>query len=77
MSNEAELVLNVWEAVREVVPHTKRADLCKRMIYAFAEFGFDADDLESILDEDADLTEAYEEVFSDDADDESELSDGE
>jgi hypothetical protein len=68
MSSEAELVLSVWEAVREVVPHTKRSDLCKRIIYAFAEFGFDADDLESIIDEDADLTEAYEEVFLDEED---------
>ena len=64
MSNEAELVINVWEVVREVVPHTKRAELSKRLMYMFAEYGFDASDLESIVDEDPDLTEAYHEVFS-------------
>ena len=72
MSSEAELVLSIWEAVREVVPHTKRADLCKQIVYAFAEFGFDGDDLESIMDEDAELSEAYQEVFVDDEIDEDE-----
>jgi hypothetical protein len=68
MSSEAELVISIWEAIREVIPHTKRLDLSTRLLYAFAEYGFDAADLESIVDEDPDLTEAYQEVFLDEED---------
>jgi hypothetical protein len=75
MSSEAELIISVWEAAREVVPHTKRADLSKRFMYAFAEYGFSASDLEEIVDEDADLAEAYQEVYLDE--DEIELTEEE
>ena len=63
MSNEAELVIGVWEAVRDVLPHNKRADIARDLLYAFADFGFEATELVSIADEDPDLSEAFEEVF--------------
>jgi hypothetical protein len=63
MSSEAELVISVWEAVRDTVPHNKRGDIAKDLLYAFAEFGFEPAELVSIADEDPDLSEAFEEVF--------------
>lgn len=63
MSNEVELVLAVWEAVRDHLPHTRRADIAKDLLYAFAEFGFEPAELASIADEDPDLNNAFDEVF--------------
>lgn len=63
MSNEVELVLAVWEAVRDHVPHTRRGDIAKDLLYAFAEFGFEPAELASIADEDPDLSMAFDEVF--------------
>jgi hypothetical protein len=63
MSSEAELVISVWEAVRDNLPHNKRSDVAKDMLYAFADFGFEPAELVSIADEDPDLSEAFEEVF--------------
>jgi hypothetical protein len=64
MSSEAELVISIWESMRDHIPHQKRTDLAKDLISAFAEYGFDSVELASIVDEDPDLTLAYEEVFA-------------
>jgi hypothetical protein len=63
MSNEVELVIAVWEAVRDHLPHQKRADIAKDMLYAFSDFGFEPAELASILDEDPDLNAAFDEVY--------------
>jgi hypothetical protein len=70
MSSEAQLVLDVWEVVRDNVPHTKRGTVAQDILYAFLEYGFEAADCASIVDEDPDLASAYDEVFADDDDDE-------
>lgn len=62
MSSEAELVLGVWDSVRDHLPHAKRAEVAKDVLYAFADW-FDANDLASIVDEDPDLKDAFEDVF--------------
>lgn len=66
MSSEAELVIDVWEAVRDHLPASKRADIARDILYVFADFGFTAVDLAEIVEEDPDLTAAYEEVFEPD-----------
>ena len=63
MSNEVELVIAVWETVRDHVPHVKRPEIAKDLLYAFAEFGFEPAELASVADEDPDLSEAFDEVF--------------
>lgn len=62
MSSESELVLAVWEAVRDNLPYAKRSEIAKDVMYAFAEW-FDADELATVVDEDPDLRDAYEEVY--------------
>ena len=73
MSSEAQVVLDVWDAVRDHLPHAKRAAIAQDILYAFQEYSFEAADCASIADEDPDLASAYAEVFaSDDDDDDSE-----
>jgi hypothetical protein len=69
MSSEVELVMTIWENIRDHVPHAKRSEIASDLISAFAGYGFDAADLATIVDEDPDLAQAYEEVFSEDEDD--------
>lgn len=63
MSSEAELIIRVWETVRDSVSHSKRGEIAKDLLYAFCEFGFEAADIASITDEDTDLEEAFLEVY--------------
>ena len=72
MSSEAELVIQVWDVVRENLPHGKRADIAKDILYAFADYGFEPSDLASIADEDPVLEDAYNEVFEEELGDEDE-----
>jgi hypothetical protein len=65
MSNEATLVLGVWEAVRDHIPHPKRAIIAQDIVVAFEEYGFEASDISSIIDEDPSLADAFHEVFPD------------
>jgi hypothetical protein len=71
LTNEAELVVSVWEVIRDSVPHNKRADIARDLLYVFSDYGFEPAELASVVDEDPDLAEAFEEVFpSTDLDDE-------
>lgn len=78
MSSESELVINVWETVKDFIPVAKRTEYATDLVKHFADYGFEASDLSEIVDEDDDLTEAYKMVFEDDeddSDDESEYED--
>lgn len=66
MSSEAQVILDVWEAVRDHIPHAKRSPIAQDILYAFEEYGFDGPDCASIIDEDPDLAMAFNEVFADD-----------
>jgi hypothetical protein len=71
MSSEAQMVFEIWDAVRDFVPVSKRLDVAETIVKAMSEYGFEAADLAEIVDEDDDLAEAYQVVFSDrDYDDE-------
>ena len=70
MSSEAQLVLDIWDVVRDNISHSKRRGVAEDLLYAFMEFGFEAGDCASIVDEDPDLASAFDEVFADDEDDE-------
>ena len=71
MSSEAQLILGVWEVVRDHLPHGKRAVIAQDLLYAFQEYGFESGDCTTIIDEDPDLAAAFDEVFLEDDDDES------
>ena len=72
MSSESELVINIWETFKDFVPASKRADYAVDLMRHVANYGFDASDLATIVDEDDDLTEAFEMVFEDEIDEDEE-----
>lgn len=63
MSNDTQLILDIWETVRDILPATKRAEVANGILRAFSEYGFEARDISGIADEDSDLEEAYYEIF--------------
>lgn len=69
MTSEAQLVLAVWEAARDHVPHGKRTAIAEDILYAFVDFGFEADEISTIVDEDPSLAAAFGHVFPDEEDD--------
>ena len=70
MAIEAQLVIDVWEAVRDLLPQAKRSDAAAGIVRAMAEYGFEGKDLGQIVDEDDDLAAAFEHVFGDEDSDE-------
>jgi hypothetical protein len=69
MSSEAQVILDVWDAVRDHIAHAKRPAIAQDLLIAFAEYGFEGADISTIVDEDPDLAAAFEEVFLDPEDD--------
>lgn len=69
MKSESNLVMEIWELVRDYVPASRRTDTALSILRAFEEYGMEADDLADILDEDDSLTAAYRECFGDVEDD--------
>lgn len=63
MSAEVQLVIDVWEAVRDHLPPNRRVEAAFGIMRALAEYGLEAADLGDVEDEDADLAEAFGEVF--------------
>jgi len=65
MNNDAQLVIDVWEAVRDNLPANKRSDTALAILRAFQSYGFEDRDIELIVDEDDDLEEAFYVVYHD------------
>ena len=54
MRDDNEMIVEVWEVIRDVVPAAKREDAALRLLKVFEENGFDINEIEgedSILDE--------------------------
>lgn len=63
MKSESNLVIEVWEQVRDYLPANRRHDAAVGILRAFTEYGFEQDDLSDIIDEDDILTAAYNDFF--------------
>ncbi len=63
MSREAQVVVEIWDVVRDFIPVGKRADIAETIVRAFADYGFEEHELAEIVDEDNDLSDAFESVF--------------
>jgi len=70
MKNESNLVLEVWDMVRDHIPVAKRLEIAIGVVRAFEEYGMDSKDLADITDEEPYLTRAYLEVFDEEVDEE-------
>ena len=73
MSSELQLVIDIWAAVRDVVPTAKRADAAVGIMTALADYGFGCNELIDCCDEDHDLSDAFRSVFEDDLDEDLEV----
>ena len=65
MSNEVQLILDVWEAVRDNLPVNKRSEAAHGIMQAFFDFGFESREICGAADEDNDLEEAFYDVYHD------------
>ena len=63
IKSESNLVIEVWEQVRDYLPAARRQEAAVGIIRAFVEFGFDKEDFSDIIDEDDVLTAAFNEAF--------------
>lgn len=54
MRDDNDMIVEIWEVIRDVVPAAKREDAALRLLKVFEENGFDINEIEgedSILDE--------------------------
>jgi hypothetical protein len=60
---EAELVLELWNAVRDFIPAGKRDAVAEEFLSKFENFGVDPAELVDVVDEDRNLSNAYQELY--------------
>ncbi len=65
-SPESRLLLDVWDAVRELVPPPKREEASLAILRAFVDHGCDAHDLAEAKEDDEDLAIAFDDLFGTD-----------
>jgi hypothetical protein len=64
MKSESNLVIEIWEQIRDALPAARRNDIAVGIIKSFCDFGFEKEDFSDIIDEDDVLTAAYNEFFN-------------
>lgn len=74
MKIESNLTMELWEIVKDYVPASQRTDVAISILKSLEDFGFDANDLTDILDEDDHLTSAYRAIFGGDEDEDGDYS---
>lgn len=64
--NDAQLVMDIWETVRDHLSSAgRRAEVARGIMRAVREYGIEEDDVASVADEDDDLKDALAEVYGD------------
>lgn len=66
MNKESTLAIEIWEIVRDNLPTVRRLDTAVGLLKALEDYGFDARDLQDVIDEEPYLTRAYRDVFDED-----------
>jgi hypothetical protein len=72
---EAELALELWNAVRDFIPAGKRDAVAEDFLSKFENFGVDPTELADVVDEDRNLSNAFHELYGQDIDDEDDQDD--
>lgn len=60
---EAELALELWNAVRDFIPAGKRDAVAEEFLSKFENFGVDPLELADVVDEDRNLSNAFQELY--------------
>lgn len=63
--SDTQLLLDIWEVVREHLSASKRTDVSVGIMRAFLDNGTEDADIAKVADEDRDLEAAYIEVYHD------------
>ena len=69
MHVSATLLLEVWEAVSELLPNNKREDMARKLLNIFADKGMDKDDFESIRGDDEYIDSAIDSQYTGEVED--------
>ena len=76
MTNEVEVFLELWDAVRDYIPSKERDVVAETFLTTIVQFGTDHKELEIIADEDRNLHNAYQSLWGNDSNDNYEDDDG-
>jgi len=63
--SDSQLILDIWDVVRDYTPVAKRAECALGIMRAFYDYGFESREIIDIVDEDDDLHQAFYEVYHD------------
>lgn len=63
MRSETQLIVEIWDLVRDTLPVARRLETAIQMLRAFEEFGFEPETLADLEDEDVYLARAYEDLY--------------
>jgi len=69
MHVSANLLLEVWEVVSELLPNNKREDMARKLLNIFADKGMDKDDFESIRGDDEYIDSAIDSQYTGEVED--------
>lgn len=62
MTNEVELILEIWESVRDFVPNSKHEAVATDILKSFLNYGIEYSDLATLEDEDTLLGQVLSEL---------------
>ena len=65
MNDTSQLILDIWETVRDYLTAPKRTEVAHGIMTACLEHGFETVDVAPVVDEDPDLAEAFYDVYHD------------
>jgi hypothetical protein len=68
MTNEVEVFLELWDAVRDYIPAKERDVVAETFLSTIVQFGTDHKELEIIAEEDRNLHNAYQSLWGSDTD---------
>ncbi len=79
ISNEAQLVIEVWDYVKEFMPAKRRQEIAASILKSFENYGFDPSDMKDIMyeEDEAVLAKAYQELYEYEIEEEDEFIDDE
>ncbi len=63
MNGESELIINIWDKIKDYIPASKRGDMALSILKNFEEFGFDRNEMRFVGEEDKYLAKAYEDLY--------------
>lgn len=73
MKHESQLISELWELVRDHIPTSQKLDTAIQFLRTFEDHGTDSADMADIVDEDRYLARAYDDLYGEEAEEESEI----